>query len=127
MKKIIRQQIIIFIMLCLFGCAAWKHPVTKETPALLEQGKRLYVQACTWCHGRNGDGKGEIAIKLKILPSDFTKPLERWKHTQGDPRRIFNAITHGIADTSMAKFRYTEDERWALTYAVMDFSRGKNP
>jgi len=127
MKKIIQQEIVILVILCTFGCAAWKPPVPKETPALLKEGKGLYVRACAGCHGQNGDGKGEMAIKLKILPSNFTKPLDQWKHTQGDPRRIFNAITNGIADTSMAKFRYTEDQRWALTYAVMDFSKGKNP
>lgn len=126
MMKIIQQNIVILIMLCTFGCAAWK-AAPKETPGLLNEGKGLYVQACIWCHGTNGDGKGEYAIKLHILPSNFTKPLDQWNHTQGDPQRIFNVITNGIPGTAMAKFHYTKDQRWALTYAVMDFGKGKNP
>ncbi len=120
MKKIILQQIIILMVLGIFGCAAWGPPVPKETQSLLNDGKKLYVQACIWCHGP--DGNGTCTIRLKKPPSNFAKPLDQWKHSKGDPQRVFNAITNGVDGTSMAKFRYTEDERWALTYAIRDFS-----
>ncbi len=120
MKKIIQQQIIILMVLGIFGCAAWKPSGPKETQSLLDEGKKLYVQGCIWCHGPDGNGK--CTIKLTKPPSNFAKPLDQWKHTHGETEKIFNAITNGVVGTSMAKFRYTEDERWALTYAVKDFS-----
>jgi len=97
----------------------------KKTPELLSQGKKLYERACTFCHGPQGDGKGQLAATLKTTPGDFTRPLSQWTHTKGDPKKVFDVITNGIPDTAMAKFRYSEEERWALAYAVMEFSKEK--
>ncbi|HSB05373.1 MAG TPA: c-type cytochrome [Thermodesulfobacteriota bacterium] len=97
----------------------------KKTPELLSQGKKLYERACTFCHGPLGDGKGPLAATLKTTPADFTKPLNQWTHTKGDLKKVFDVITNGVPDTAMAKFRYSEEERWALVYAVMEFSKEK--
>ncbi len=89
--------------------------------------RKLYQNSCANCHGPRGDGKGSYALKLRIAPTDFTKPLPRWKNTNGEPQKVFDAIANEIPDTSMAKFRYSDEERCALTYAVMEFSKGRNP
>lgn len=114
----------LFISLVFTDLAVAQKPL-KKTPELLSQGKKLYEKACTFCHGPNGNGKGQLAATLKTPPADFTKPLNQWIHTKGDPKKVFDVITNGVPDTAMAKFRYSEDERWALAYAVMEFSKEK--
>ena len=97
----------------------------KKSPELLNQGKAIYEKACTFCHGANGDGKGPLSTNLKTPPADFTKPLNQWKNTKGDPKKIFDTISNGVPGTAMAKFHYSDEERWALAYTVMEFSKEK--
>ncbi len=97
----------------------------KMTPELLNQGKTIYGKACIYCHGPNGDGKGPLSTNMKTPPADFTKPFSQWKNTKGDPRNIFQTIANGVPGTAMAKFHYSDEERWALAYTVMAFSQDR--
>jgi len=95
----------------------------KKTPELLTQGKKIYEQTCTPCHGPKGDGKGPAGAVLKETPSDFTKPLKEWPHTKGDLGKVFGVISKGIPNSGMVAWtQYSEQERWALAYAVMEFA-----
>jgi len=96
----------------------------EKTPQLLSTGGKLYEENCTQCHGVNGDGKGWKSADLKTKPRDFTLPLNQWSYSKGDPPKIFEALKVGIPDTPMAMFHFTDEERWALVYRVMEFSRG---
>ncbi len=97
----------------------------KKTPELLNQGKKIYEKACTYCHGPNGDGKGPLSTNLKTPPADFTKPLSQWENTKGDPKKVFDTIANGVPGTAMAKFHYSNEERWALAYTVLEFTKEK--
>ena len=89
---------------------------SKKTPELLSHGKKLYEQNCTTCHGPKGDGKGQLGGALKPAPTNFTLPLKQWP------------ITKGIPNTSMVKWdQLSEQERWALVYAVVEFASPKAP
>lgn len=112
---------ILFSML--FANLALGQKIPKKTPELLSQGKTIYEKACTFCHGANGDGKGPLSTNLKTPPADFSKPFKQWKNTKGDPRKIFDTISNGVPGTAMAKFHYSDEERWALAYTVMEFSK----
>lgn len=95
----------------------------KKTPELLKEGKKIYEQICATCHGSNGDGKGPAGAALKPLPTDFRKPLKEWPNTKGDPQKIFEVISKGIPNSAMVAWtQYSEQQRWALVYRVMDFS-----
>ena len=95
----------------------------KKTPELLKEGKKIYEQICATCHGSNGDGKGPAGAALKPLPTDFRKPLKEWPNTKGDPQKIFEVISKGIPNSAMVAWtQYSEQQRWALVYMVMDFS-----
>ena len=78
-----------------FADPGMSQKVPKKTPELLGRGKALYEKACTFCHGSNGDGKGALSTNLKTPPEDFTKPLNQWKNTKGDPKKIFDTISNG--------------------------------
>ncbi len=96
-----------------------------KTSQILDKGKQIYREACFYCHGINGDGKGPLSSSLKSPPANFTKPFGQWKNTRGDPKKIFETIASGVPGTAMANFHYSEEERWALAYTVMAFSREK--
>jgi mono/diheme cytochrome c family protein len=44
-------------------------PVSKTTPI---DGKQMYTNYCTPCHGQDGRGQGPVASALKSQPSDLT-------------------------------------------------------
>lgn len=100
----------------------------KKTPQLLEGAKKLFEVNCTSCHGPKGDGKGVVGAALKPLPTDFTKPLGQWPITKGNPQKVFEVITKGIPNTGMVKWdQFTEEERWGLTYYVMEYPVPSKP
>ena len=81
-------------------------------------GGELYVTYCTSCHGDEGRGDGPAAGGLTPPPRNFQAVDQKW--TNGtSPLAIFNTLTTGIEDTSMASYStLSEDERWALTHFV---------
>jgi len=98
----------------------------KKTPELLNRGKTLYGKYCASCHGNQGDGNGTLGKKLKTPASDFTKPFDNWEFSKGDIKKVFNAITNGVPNTAMAKSHLSDEDRWALTYAVVEFAASSN-
>lgn len=95
----------------------------EKTPELLSQGKKLYEQNCALCHGANGDGKGPAGVALKPPPRTFNIPFNQWTHSKGNLNKVFDVITKGIPNTAMVKWvQLSEQERWALVYAVVEFA-----
>jgi len=48
-----------------------KNPVPADQASIIS-GKELYASYCISCHGRDGTGSGERAIKLNTPPANFT-------------------------------------------------------
>ncbi len=125
-RRNVALQLIPLFSFMAFSCAAMQElnqTSPAKSPELLSQGKKLYEQNCIQCHGPNGDGKGWKAAELRKKPRDFTLPFDQWTYSKGDPKRIFEALKAGIPDTPMAMFHFTDEERWALVYRVMEFSK----
>lgn len=40
----------------------------------VQAGKRIFSANCISCHGKNGNGKGPLAVGLSPPPADFTDP-----------------------------------------------------
>ena len=110
-------------LLTTIGLAANLTP-PKKTPELLKEGGKIYEQVCASCHGSKGDGKGPAGAVLKPPPTDFQKPLKEWPNTKGDPQKVFEVISKGIPNSAMVAWtQYSEQQRWALAYRVVDFSK----
>ena len=129
MGKILQVIVAGSLLLFLLGTALAKDPSPpKKTPELLSQGKKLYEQNCVTCHGSKGDGKGQLGGALKPVPTNFTLPLKEWPITKGEMSKIFDVITKGIPNTSMVKWsQFSEQERWALVYVVVEFAGPRTP
>ena len=122
MKKLWMIAVGFLLILFSFGLGFSQAP-PKKTPELLTQGKKLFEQNCVTCHGPKGDGKGQLGAALKPPPTDFTQPLKQWPYSKGDLKKVFEAITRGIPNTSMVKWdQFSEKERWALVYIVEGFA-----
>jgi len=110
-------------LLAMIGLAASPMP-PKKTPTLLNEGKKIYEQVCASCHGSKGDGKGPAGSVLKPPPTDFQKALKEWPNTKGDPQKVCEVISKGIPNSAMVAWtQYSEQQRWALVYTVMEFSK----
>jgi high-affinity iron transporter len=107
---------------CTTGLDVGKPP--PKTPQLLSLSTTLYQNNCSQCHGLSGQGDGPFGTNLRKRPMDFTLPFDQWNYSKGDPQKIFEVLKKGIPDTPMAMFRFTDEQRWALVYRVMEFSRG---
>jgi len=83
----------------------------------VDEGRQVYNQVCTTCHGEKGDGKGPAGAALNPPPRDFTKGDFKYGGTDED---IFAVITEGAAvkggSPSMAAWGavYSEQQRWSL-------------
>ena len=130
MKKLLWISIFVSLILLVSpGGVLGKDPTPpKKTPDLLAQGKKLYEQNCSSCHGPKGDGKGPAGAALKPSPTDFTKPYNQWPASKGGLNKVFEAITNGVPNTSMVKWSHLpEQDRWALAYTVIQFSAPAKP
>jgi len=94
-----------------------------KTPEMLSKGKKIYQEKCASCHGARGNGQTPMAKILTPPPRDFTQPLKNWAVSQGDPVKVFKAITEGIPNTGMVKFSLPDENVWALVYTVTEFSK----
>ncbi len=106
--------------------SAQAHP--KETPELLDLGKRAYKQQCAVCHGSEGKGDGEAAYLLFPKPRDFTIGSFKVRSTPSGEspldQNLFNTISKGMPGSAMAGFKnLSERERWALVYYIKKFSQ----
>lgn len=95
----------------------------KKTPDLVEKGKASYQTNCAACHGDSGKGDGVAGGALQPKPRN----LVSGKFEKGTaPKQVFETLTKGLEGTSMVGYGHLpEDERWALTYYVLDLRGGK--
>ncbi len=108
-------------------------PVNLETPkppenkVSLDMGKVIYETRCVFCHGLNGDGKGENSSELQTKPRDFTLGVYKFRSTPtGDlptDEDIFKTISRGLHGTAMLPWSgLTTDQKWSVAYYIKTFS-----
>jgi mono/diheme cytochrome c family protein len=92
----------------------------KPSPESLAAGKKIYGYDCAMCHGKDGDGKGEIKDTKGI--SDFTDPVALKSYTDGD---LFYVIQKGKGDMPPEGDRAKEEDLWNLVNYVRSFAKKK--
>ncbi len=88
-------------------------PQTVET---LDQGKHTFIRECWVCHGDAGTGMGVYRDGLLPVPPDFSDG-SYGNYSDAD---YFWRISESVPWTAMPawKFRYSEEDRWALVYYI---------
>lgn len=105
--------------------ASKRNPV-KPTAEGLSEARKLYGFHCAMCHGKNGDGKGELAEQMKLDLSDWRNPDALSKYTDG---ALFYIITNGRGKMVGGEGDRTKAEiRWNLVNLVRSFAKkGEEP
>jgi mono/diheme cytochrome c family protein len=89
--------------------AAGKNCVTEfpDDSALLH-GLMVYQKNCVFCHGRSGDGRGEMGLTVQPRPRDFRKGVFKFRSTPAGflPRNddLMHTIRTGLSGTAMPVF-----------------------
>jgi mono/diheme cytochrome c family protein len=97
--------------------AAKQNPV-KPGVESLAKGKKLYGYDCAMCHGKGGDGKGDMASDIKNV-TDFTNPEALKKRTDGE---LFYITRNGKGDDMPPEGdRAKDDDVWNLVNYIRSF------
>jgi mono/diheme cytochrome c family protein len=100
--------------------AAKKNPV-KSTPEGMAEARKLFGYHCAMCHGKNGDGKGDLAADMKLQLKDWRDANSLAKMTDGE---LFYIVTNGRGKmTGGEGDRTKEDVRWNLVNVVRAFAK----
>jgi mono/diheme cytochrome c family protein len=62
-----------------------------------DNGRTIYAQSCSFCHGNDGNGKGSEAGNLSIPPEDITA-------IRSNRQYIYTKLVDGVPGTSMPYF-----------------------
>lgn len=87
-------------------------PYTEDN---LNEGKQLYTIYCAICHGDNGDGKGTLVEREKILGVPSYDDAGR-AITEGS---VYHAMYYGLNNMGSYAVQTTEHERWQIDHYVM--------
>jgi mono/diheme cytochrome c family protein len=92
-----------------------------------EPGKALYYRYCWGCHGARGDGNGENAPYLNILPRNFVAGTFKCRSTPTGTlpldQDLYNSIERGFNFTNMPSWiALTVEERANLVAFIKTFS-----
>ena len=92
----------------------------KPSPESIARGKKIYGYDCAVCHGKNGDGKGDMP-EMKGIP-DFTDPAVQKAHTDG---QWFDVIQKGKGEMPPEGDRAKPEDIWNLVNYVRSFAASK--
>ena len=92
-----------------------------------KRGKALYQRYCIFCHGQEGDGRGESAPFLDPKPRDFTKAVFKCRSTPSGSlpldSDLYDTISRGIHASGMPSWKpLLRQERVDLVAYIKTFS-----
>jgi len=92
----------------------------KPSAESLSRAKKWWTLDCAMCHGKDGNGKGETAVEMKLKIVDFTSPATLKDRTDGE---IFYIIKNGHEDMPPEGQRIKPEENWDLVNYVRSLAK----
>jgi mono/diheme cytochrome c family protein len=99
--------------------ASRKNPV-EVSPASIAEGKRWYGIECSMCHGKEGDGKGDLAQEMKWNLPDWRDPNAFQSFTD---RELFQIISEGKGQMSGEDGRMKPEQVWDTVNYIRSFAK----
>lgn len=96
-----------------------KNPVA-PTPESLAEARKFYGYNCAMCHGKEGDGKGDLAQDMKLELHDWRDPSSIEKMTDGE---LFWIISNGKGKMPGDGDRDKEKMRWNYVNLIRSFAK----
>jgi mono/diheme cytochrome c family protein len=94
----------------------------RSSPESLARARKWWDMDCTMCHGKEGNGKGDLAAGMKVKVADFTDPKTLKDRTDGE---IFYIIKNGHQDMPPEGARVKPEENWDLVNYVRSLAKPK--
>lgn len=98
---------------------ARKNPVA-PTPESLAEARKFFGYNCAMCHGKDGDGKGDLAQEMKLELHDWRDASLIEKLTDGE---LFWIISNGKGKMPGNGDRDPEKMRWKYVNLVRSFGK----
>jgi mono/diheme cytochrome c family protein len=92
----------------------------KPSSESIARGKRAYGYDCAMCHGKDGDGKGDLAADMKVKLGDFRAPDTLKDQTDGE---LFYIIKNGKGEMPSEGGRAKSEELWDLVNYVRSLAK----
>lgn len=102
---------------------AKKNPIAPTSEGLAE-ARKFFGYNCAMCHGKTGDGKGDLAEDMKLELHDWRDPSTIEKMTDGE---LFWIISNGKGKMPGNGDRDTEKMRWKYVNLVRSFGKKGAP
>jgi mono/diheme cytochrome c family protein len=90
------------------------------TPEGLAEARRFYGYQCAMCHGEQGDGKGELAVTMKLKIPDWRDATTMAGKTDGE---LFYILTNGKGQMLGQGDRTKEPLRWNLVSFIRSLAK----
>ena len=104
--------------------AARKENPVPATPESLARGKKQYGYDCVMCHGKDGNGKGDVAVDMKLSMHDETNPATLKDRTDGE---LFYIIKKGKDQMPPEGDRVKDEIIWDMVNYVRSLAKGAAP
>jgi mono/diheme cytochrome c family protein len=101
--------------------AKQQNPI-KSSPDSIARGQKWFKLDCAMCHDENGDGKGDVAVSMKLTINDFTNPDTFKDHTDGE---LFYIIKNGHMPMPGEGDRIKTDQVWDIVNYVRSLAKPK--
>jgi mono/diheme cytochrome c family protein len=92
----------------------------KASPESIALGKKKYAVDCAMCHGKTGDGKGDLAADMNLKIPDYHDPAALKDKTDGE---LFYIIQKGKGDMPAEGDRAKKDDIWNLVNYIRSLAK----
>lgn len=100
--------------------AARKENPVKPTAESLARGKKQYGYDCAMCHGKDGAGKGDVAVDMKLPMHDESNPVTLKDRTDGE---LFYIIKTGKDQMPPEGNRVKDESMWDMVNYIRSFTK----
>jgi mono/diheme cytochrome c family protein len=100
--------------------AARRENPVKPTAESVARGKKQYSYDCIMCHGKAGDGKGDVAVDMKLKMNDETDPALLKDRTDGE---LFYIIQKGKDQMPPEGSRVKDETIWDMVNYVRSLAK----
>ncbi|HUJ39614.1 MAG TPA: cytochrome c [Candidatus Acidoferrales bacterium] len=98
-----------------------ENPV-KPTEASIAAGAKYYSSQCAMCHGKDGDGQGDLAQQMGLNMPDYRKAESLAPFTDGE---LFYILTNGMGKMVGEGERTPEHKKWDVINYMRSLAKPK--
>lgn len=96
----------------------------KPTSESVARGKRTYGFDCAMCHGKGGDGKGDLAADMHLNLRDYRDSTSLKDMTDGELSYI---ITKGKGQMTGEEGRMKPEQVWDMVNYIRSLAKKETP